>query len=190
MIDDSQILQPDSMFGQHRIIRLLGRGGMGEVYEVEHVYLGTRHAIKLISEEVMVQPGALERFRKEGRAMAGMSHPGIVKVDLAGEDQGRHWLRMELMNGREVAGQRVVTLEEYVAAKGGRLPEVEGKALLEEILDALGHAHGKGLVHRDLKPANVLFDGENVKIADFGLVNAAGAEWMDTQVRSTVMDLD
>jgi sulfatase modifying factor 1 len=97
---------------------------------------------------------------------------------------------MELMPGREVSGRRVITLEEYVATKGGRLPESEVKALLAEILDALGHAHGKSLVHRDLKPANVLFDGERVKIADFGLVNAAGAEWMDTQVRSTVINQD
>ena len=188
MTDDSQILQPDAMFGQHRIVRLLGRGGMGEVYEVEHELTGNSHALKLLSPDVMEQPGSLERFHKEAKVMARMKHSGIVKVDLAWVDAGRHWLRMELMNGREVAGQRVVTLEEFVSAKGGRLPEAEVKALLGKILDALGHAHAKGLVHRDLKPANVLFDGENVKIADFGLVNAAGAEWMNTQVRSPVIN--
>jgi serine/threonine protein kinase len=113
-----------------------------------------------------------------------------VRVDLTGEDEGRHWLRMEMMPGREVQGKRVITLEEYVEAKGGRLPETEVKSLLSEILEALVHAHGQGLVHRDLKPANVLLDGERLKIADFGLVNAAGAEWMDTQVRSTVINQD
>jgi formylglycine-generating enzyme required for sulfatase activity len=97
---------------------------------------------------------------------------------------------MEMMPGREVQGKRVITLEEYVEAKGGRLPETEVKSLLSEILEALGHAHGQGLVHRDLKPANVLLDGERLKIADFCLVNAAGAEWMDTQVRSTVINQD
>ena len=67
------------------------------------------------------------------------------------------------------------------------LPEEEAKTLLKEMLDALGHAHQKGLVHRDLKPANILFDGERVKISDFGLVNAAGADWMDTGERNTMM---
>jgi serine/threonine protein kinase len=190
MTDDSHTLEPGSTFGKHRIVRLLGRGGMGEVYEVEHELTGKRHALKLLSADVMEVPGALERFEREAKVMARLEHPGIVRVDLSGEDSGRRWLRMELMPGREVSGQRVITLEEYVATKSGRLPESEVKALLAEILDALGHAHGKSLVHRDLKPANVLFDGERVKIADFGLVNAAGAEWMDTQVRSTVINQD
>ena len=122
MTDESQILQPDVTFGQHRIVRLLGRGGMGEVYEVEHKLTGDRHALKLLSPDVMEQPGSLERFEKEATVMARMEHAGIVKVDLAGEDDGRHWLRMELMKGREVAGQQVITLEEFVAARGGRLP--------------------------------------------------------------------
>ena len=190
MTDESQTLQPGSTFGKHRIVRLLGRGGMGEVYEVEHELTGDHHALKLLSSEVMEVPGALDRFEREAKVMARLRHPGIVRVDFAGEDEGRHWLRMELMPGREVSGRTVVTLEDYVSTKGGRLPESEVKALLAEILDALGHAHGKGLVHRDLKPANVLLDGERVKIADFGLVSAAGAEWMDTQVRSTVINQD
>ena len=119
--------------------------------------------------------------------MAGMSHRGIVAVDDFGETDGRVWLRMELMRGREVNGRLAITLEEYLAAKGGRLSVEEVKSLVTDMLDALGYAHGKGLIHRDLKPANVLFDGESVKIADFGLVNAAGAEWMETQIRNTVM---
>jgi formylglycine-generating enzyme required for sulfatase activity len=190
MTDESNTLQPGSAFGQHRIVRLLGRGGMGEVYEVEHELTGKRHALKLLSAEVMEVPGALERFRREAKVMARLEHAGIVRVDFAGEDEGRHWLRMEMMPGREVQGKRVITLEEYVEAKGGRLPESEVRKLTEEILEALGHAHGQGLVHRDLKPANVLLDGERLKIADFGLVNAAGAEWMDTQIRSTVINPD
>ena len=185
--EDIDTLQPGSTFGQFSIIRLLGRGGMGEVYEVEDKMLKTRHALKLINEEVLEQPSALERFHKEGRAMAGMSHPGIVKVDLAGETDGRHWLRMELMKGRIINDSQIITLEEYVTIKGGRLPESEVKALLKEILDALDYAHEKGLVHRDLKPANVLFSETHAKIADFGLVNTAGADWMETQLRSTVI---
>ena len=89
MTDDSHTLQPNSMFGQHRIVCLLGRGGMGEVYEVEHELTGKRHAIKLLSDEVMEVPGVLERFHKEAKVMARMKHAGIVKVDLAGEDDLR-----------------------------------------------------------------------------------------------------
>jgi formylglycine-generating enzyme required for sulfatase activity len=188
--DSDNSLQPGSTFGKHRIVRLLGRGGMGQVYEVEHELTGERHALKLLSAEVMEVPGALERFQCEAKVMARLKHSGIVRVDFADEDEGRHWLRMELMPGREVEGKRVITLEEYVEAKGGRLPESEVKKLTEEMLEALGHAHDQGLVHRDLKPANVLLDGERLKIADFGLVNAAGADWMDTQVRSTVINQD
>ena len=103
-LDEDDLLRPDSLFGQYRIIRLLGRGGMGEVYAVEHETLGTRHALKLINRDVMEQTGALERFRKEGRAMAGLSHPGIVKVDLADETDGRHWLRMEWMSSMTKSG--------------------------------------------------------------------------------------
>jgi serine/threonine protein kinase len=190
MSDSDNSLQPGSTFGKHRIVRLLGRGGMGEVYEVEHELTGKRHALKLLSGEVMEVSGALERFEREAKVMARLEHRGIVRVDDSGDTAGRHWLRMELMPGRDVEGKRLITLEEYVEAKGGRLPETEVKKLTEEILEALGHAHGQGLVHRDLKPANVLLDGERLKIADFGLVNAAGAEWMDTQVRSTVINQD
>jgi serine/threonine protein kinase len=190
MTDESNALQTGSTFGKHRIVRLLGRGGMGEVYEVEHELTGERHALKLLSAEVMEVPGALERFQREAKVMARLKHSGIVRVDDSGDTEGHHWLRMELMPGREVQGKQVVTLEEYMEAKGGRLPESEVKKLTEEILEALVHAHGQGLVHRDLKPANVLLDGERLKIADFGLVNAAGADWMDTQVRSTVINQD
>lgn len=188
MTATAQPLTPDTPFGQHRIIRLLGCGGMGEVYEVEHELTGKRHALKLLNAEVMEQEGALDRFRKEAKVMARLEHAGIVRVDFAGEDEGRHWLRMELMTGRVVDGERVVTLEDYLAARGGRLPEVEVQALVSDLLNALGHSHAKGLVHRDLKPANVLFNDEEVKISDFGLVNAAGADWMETQVRSTVIN--
>ena len=126
------------------------------------VLYGSTGGIRRRALDALEEPAVV--LEREAKVMARLEHPGIVRVDFAGEDSGRHWLRMELMKGREVAGHRVVTLEEYVAAKGGRLPEKEVKALLESLLDALGHAHEKGLVHRDLKPANVLFDGDKVKI--------------------------
>ena len=183
----SQVLEEGSSFGQYKVIRRLGQGGMGEVYEVAHEVLGTRHALKLLSTEVMEVHGALERFEREAKVMAGLKHPGIVAVDDFGETDNRYWLRMELMEGRELNGHKIVTLEEYVRAKGGRLAEEEAKRIIEEILLALAHAHDNGLIHQDLKPANILFDGEKLKISDFGLVNAAGAEWMNPQAQDTVV---
>lgn len=184
---DGQNLEIGSSFGQYKVTGQLGQGGMGEVYEVVHEVLGTKHALKLLSPEVMDVPGALERFEREAKVMARLKHPGIVGVDDFGETDGRYWLRMELMEGRKLNEKQVVTLDEYVKAKGGRLPEEEAKEILNEILQALFYAHEKGLIHQDLKPANILFDAEQLKISDFGLVNATGAEWMNPQTQSTVV---
>jgi serine/threonine protein kinase len=186
-IEEGENLKIGSVFGQYRVSRKLGQGGMGEVYEVVHEVLGTRHALKLLANEVMEVDGALERFEREAKVMARLKHSGIVGVDDFGETAGRYWLRMELMNGRDFNEQRVVTLEEYLNVRGGRLSEEESIKLLDEILQALDYAHQKGLVHQDLKPANVLFEGEKLKISDFGLVNAAGADWLNPQSQNTVV---
>ena len=186
MTDDAHTLEPGSTFGKHRIVRLLGRGGMGEVYEVLDGE-GDVWALKVLAEDMMDKPGAVERFRKEARVTSEMDHPGIVKVDLTGETDGRHWLRMEMAEGREVGGEKAITLQEYLEANDGRLSEAETKDLFQSLLTSLEYAHGRGLVHRDLKPANVLFFGDDPKIADFGLVDAAGAEWMETQVKNSMV---
>jgi formylglycine-generating enzyme required for sulfatase activity/tRNA A-37 threonylcarbamoyl transferase component Bud32 len=186
MSDESNALQPGSTFGKHRIVRLLGRGGMGEVYEVTDE-AGISWALKVLASDMMDKPGAVERFRREALVMSEMDHPGIVKVDRMGESKGRHWLRMEMAEGREVEGKRAITLQDYVEASEGRLSETETKELLQSLLTSLEYAHGRGLVHRDLKPANVLFFGDEPKIADFGLVDAAGAEWMETQVKNSMV---
>jgi len=186
-IEEGENLKTGSVFGQYRVSRQLGQGGMGEVYEVVHEVLGTRHALKLLANEVMEVDGVLERFEREAKVMARLKHSGIVGVDDFGETAGRYWLRMELMNGRDFDGQLVVTLEEYLKIRGGRLSEEESVKLLDEILQALDYAHEKGLVHQDLKPANILFEGEKLKISDFGLVNATGADWLNPQSQNTVV---
>ncbi len=189
MSDDFETLQPGSTFGQYQVVGLLGRGGMGEVYEVVDE-LADHLALKLLSSEVMEVPGALERFQREARVMSEMDHPGIIKVLCVGETDGRHWIGMELMPGWDLGEQTVMTLGDYVRHHGGKLPQDEVLGILGRLLDALGHAHEMGLVHRDVKPANVLLGEDALKIADFGLVGAAGADWMETQVRNTVLDPD
>lgn len=212
--NSSNLLTPGQAFGQYQVIRLLGRGGMGEVYEVEHRDLRSRHAIKLISPEILERAGVKERFKREAVVMARLRYPNIVHVDDFGQLDGRIWLRMELVGG-EAADQRsedrgqkpeINSLSDLL---GEPLPEKLVVDQLTQILDALAYAHEQGVVHRDLKPSNILLDGgwkmanregdkasssairhssfsPTAKITDFGLVSLAGAEWFQSQVQLTV----
>lgn len=169
-------LQPGQAFGQYKVIRLLGRGGMGEVYEVEHPVLRKRYALKLVNREIMARPDAVQRFQREAQVMASFQHPNIVAVDDFGETEGRTWLRMELVGGgaadedgegRRADGQvgegaggearGINSLSDLL--RGEPLPEGLVVDLLKQILDGLAYAHGQGVVHRDLKPSNILLDG-------------------------------
>ncbi len=182
---------PGAVLGQYRIVRLLGRGGMGEVYEVEHAVLHRRYALKLLPAEFAAASGALERFQREARVMAALEHPNILQVDDFGETGGRYWLRMELANGVNAAGKPCVSLADWVEAKGGKLDAARAAGVLGHILSGLAHAHKRGVVHRDLKPANILLltaaDGKTeVKIADFGLVRLVGEEWVRGRAEQSI----
>jgi serine/threonine protein kinase len=180
----SDILKEGEIFGQYRVNRLLGRGGMGEVYEVEHRVLGTLHALKLLSDEVLDREELLDYFKNEGRVMAQLKHPGIVSVDEFGETDGHYWLRMQLVEGiPTTTGNHLFTLHDYMWHQGGKLPEAEVAECMRQFLQAIGFAHERGVVHRDLKPANILLDMEDgMKISDFGLVKIAGEEWRRTRI--------
>ena len=91
------LLRPGSVFGQYRVEVLLGRGGMGEVYRVRHTVLGAEYAIKLLNKEILGRSDIKDRFRREAKVMANLSHPGIVRVDEYGETGELVWLRMELV---------------------------------------------------------------------------------------------
>ena len=201
-------LESNTQFGQYRILRLLGRGGMGEVYEVQHTTLGRSYALKLLPPDFAARPESLARFRREARVMANLEHQNIVRVDEFGETQSRYWLRMELVRGvdwapdaaaaRKSAGQtpvgsvgEVVTLGDYAAQSGGKLGEGEFVVILQQILQALAYAHEKGVVHRDLKPGNILLEknpqGElQVKVSDFGLARVIGEEFIRSMAQISV----
>ncbi len=147
--------------GRYRLEARIGAGGMSTVFRALDETLQRQVAIKLMSREVAGDSGQLERFRREARAVAQLSHPHIVGVIDAGEDGGRPYIVFEYINGE--------TLKERIR-RCGRLPIAEAVAYAIEIARALGAAHARHIVHRDVKPQNVLIDEEgSAKVTDFGI---------------------
>jgi formylglycine-generating enzyme required for sulfatase activity len=177
-------LAPGAAFGDYVVVRLLGRGGMSEVYEAEHLHLGRRCALKVLPAGLTGDPGFRARFRREARVLASLEHPHIVRVQHAAEFGGRFFIAMELLPG---------SLARFVPGAGGGaapeqpLPPRFVATVAGHVLQALVFAHGLGVVHRDLKPANVLLDAQGAaKLADFGVAQAVGGGFVRTLLQRTV----
>jgi hypothetical protein len=150
-----------SSIGGYRLVRPIGTGGMGAVYEAEDMVSGRRVALKLISSEYATSPEAVDRFRQEGRLASMIAHPRCVFVLAADEEAGRPYIVMELMSGS--------TLHELVKQKGPLVVE-DAVAKILDVIDGLQEAHRLGVIHRDVKPSNCFLEpGGRVKIGDFGL---------------------
>jgi serine/threonine protein kinase/Flp pilus assembly protein TadD len=144
----------------YRILRKLGAGGMGIVFEAEDTRLGRRVAVKFLTEEMQRDPSVLERFQREARAASALNHPGICTVHSIEQHEGQHFIVMELLEGQ--------TLAQRIGRQSLALGEVLDLGV--QIADALESAHSKGIVHRDLKPVNLIVNSRGqVKILDFGL---------------------
>ncbi len=150
--------------GRYRIVRLLGEGGMGAVYEAEHTTVGRRVAIKVLHDHVARLADAVMRFSREARAAAEIGHPSIVEISDTGVYRGLPFLVMELLHGETLADR---------LSRPEAVSPVESCRIIGHVLSALASAHAKGIIHRDLKPENVYLvagDGRSpVKLLDFGI---------------------
>src|SRR5579863_993953 len=161
--------------GRYRLDARIGAGGMSTVYRAFDETLQRQVAIKLLNREVTSDSDELERFRREARAVAQLSHPHIVSVIDAGEDDGRPYIVFECVEGE--------TLKERIRRQG-RLPVPEAVAYAIEIARALGVAHARHIVHRDVKPQNVLIDEEgSAKVTDFGIARTLEEEGLTADGR-------
>ncbi|HKY31171.1 MAG TPA: protein kinase [Candidatus Polarisedimenticolia bacterium] len=155
-------LAPGSRLGPYEIVAPLGAGGMGEVYRARDTRLDRTVAVKVLPEDVASRPDRRERFEREARAIATLSHPGICTLFDVGRHDGVDFLVMEYLEGETLA-QRIAR---------GPLPAPELLKVAGEIAAGLDRAHRQGIVHRDLKPANVMLTRSGAKILDFGLSRA------------------
>lgn len=179
-------LPSGTMLGNCRVLRLLGRGGMGEVYLAWNETLGCHRAVKLVARSHSSHPQALARFRREVRLLAQLQHPNIAAANDAGESGTRLYLVMEYVAGK--------TLAELVRHHGP-LPALPAVQHIRQAAMALAYAHDKGVVHRDVKPSNVMLGEDGaIKLLDLGVARISApqdaAQEGDTQVGTLIGTAD
>jgi len=153
--------------GRYRLVAMLGRGGMGEVYRADDLTLDHPVALKFLPPGVASDPERLAQFHGELRIARQVSHKNVCRLYDLGEHEGRRFLTMEYVDGEDLAS---------LLRRIGRVPQDKAIDIARQLCAGLAAAHERGVLHRDLKPANVMIDGDgNVRIADFGLAVAAGS---------------
>src|SRR5262249_35750811 len=163
-VGEGRFLPGTVLGGRYRIVELLGRGGMGEVYRADDLTLSQPVALKFLPETAT--PATLDPSRNEVATPRRGSHPNVCRVYDVGEADGRHFLSMEYVDGEDLAS---------LLRRIGRLPPDKALDVARRVCAGLAAAHAKGVLHRDLKPANVMLDGTgNALITDFGLAAVVG----------------
>jgi serine/threonine protein kinase len=151
--------------GTYKIEKLLGAGGMGEVYLARDLKLGRLVALKVLPLHFVVDAGRLSRFQREARALSSLNHPNLVTIYEVGEAEGLHFIAMELVEGKTLS-----TLRDKLSLK-------ELLSIVAQVAEALAAAHQSGIIHRDVKPDNVMVRPDGyAKVLDFGLVKLAEVE--------------
>src|SRR5436190_6295026 len=161
-------IQHDVTLGdRYRLVERIASGGMGTVWRAEDLVLHRPVAVKVLSDSLGADAKFVERFRREARAAAGLSHPNVAGVFDYGEDGDTPFMVMELIEGETLAGR---------LRREGRLPPAEAARIARQVASSLQAAHDAGVIHRDVKPANVMLThrGE-CKVMDFGIAAAAWA---------------
>ena len=166
MAEASRRVDPGALLGgRYRLVRLVARGGMAEVWEADDDVLGRRVAVKILHAHLADDESFLARFRREAIAAARLSHPNVVATFDTGVDDGVAYIVMELVEGR--------TLRQVLANVGALDPR-RAVRIAAQVADALDYAHRAGVIHRDVKPGNILLaEDDHVKVADFGIAKAA-----------------
>lgn len=175
--DGGRFIPGELVKERYRVVGLLGRGGMGEVYRADDLKLGQQVALKFLPPGLERDPSRLQRFLGEVRTARQVTHANVCRVFDIEEDDGRHFLTMEYVDGEDLAS----SLRRF-----GRLPEERAVQVARQICAGLAAAHDQGILHRDLKPANVMLDGRGrVKLTDFGLAGLADSIGRDDVVAGT-----
>ena len=164
-LEEEDTLPPGTELGRYQITRLMGRGGMGAVYEGTHRDLKKRVAIKTLHPSVAATPGARARFLREGEAASRIRHPNVVDVTDVGTEKGLAYLVMEFLEGEDLSA---------LLGRAGALPFAESIDLMLPVFAAISVAHDEGVIHRDLKPENIFLARERhgrpePKVLDFGI---------------------
>ena len=179
--EQSKSLLGQVIAGRYRLTKLLGQGGMGEVYAAEHVHITKRVAVKVLHPEIGSNPEALARFKQEAQSASSIGHDNIVAIDDFGQmDDGRFYLCMEFLSGKSLA--------EAMQVPGGMDPQTALEIMIQ-VCNGLAAAHAKGIIHRDMKPENVFLtqrsDGTQVaKILDFGIAKVSGTDNNDNLTKT------
>ena len=172
--------------GTYRLVHKLGEGGMGEVWMGEHTLIGRRAAIKLLLPSLSTNPGVVQRFFNEARAVTAIADPGIVQVfDFGVHADTQAFIVMELLDGESLDAR---------VRRVGRLSPLDAARLVRQVASSLSAVHAKGVIHRDLKPENLFIvgdpavtGGERTKILDFGIAKLGGDELSKFKTRTGVM---
>jgi eukaryotic-like serine/threonine-protein kinase len=172
--DDRRSNLAGQQVSHYRIIRLLGAGGMGEVYLAEDTKLNRQVALKILTSEFETDVERIRRFKKEARAVSALNHPNIITIYSIEETEGGSFIATEFIDGQ--------TLRELIADKP--LPWQEAVKIAIQIAGALKTAHSVGIIHRDIKPANIMFRRDGiVKVLDFGLAKLTGPDSGELETR-------
>ncbi|MCB0415539.1 MAG: serine/threonine protein kinase [Bdellovibrionales bacterium] len=173
-----QRLEIGSFIGPYKIMRLMGKGGMGEVYEAYENHLQRKVALKIISPEMLNSALVIEQFFSEGRALAQINHPNIVTIYQLGEQEGVHYIAMEYIDGE--------SLDKVIKKK---LPTTKvALNIFYKILLGVRILHQQNIIHRDLKPKNIMVTKENkIKIVDFGIAEFASENFNETAIGENLL---